>query len=118
MTVPLTFALLPESDATVTLRVRGEVDLTCADRLREAATEALARYRAVTIDLSGAYFFDVFGLRALRAIHDEATRLHRPVPRLRGVRPLLAKMLRLTGLNRLYSIETIHRTAPTAAAGL
>ncbi|HEV2634009.1 MAG TPA: STAS domain-containing protein [Actinocrinis sp.] len=106
MTVPLTFALLPATDGTATLRVRGEVDLTCADKLRETATTALARHTSLTLDLSGAYFFDAAAVRALRAVHREAARLHKPTPALRGVRPQLARMLRLTGTDRLYPVET------------
>ena len=116
MTVPLTIALHAAPDGTATLRIRGEVDLTSADRLRQATIAAMAHYQAVALDLSGAYFFDASGLRALQAVHREAARRHLPVPTLRGVRPLLAKMLRLTGMTRLFPLEPARDRRPVATA--
>jgi anti-anti-sigma factor len=116
MTVPLTIHEHATPGGTATLRIRGEVDLASADRLRQATIDAMSRYRAVRLDLSGAYFFDASGLRALHAIHREAVRRRQPVPTLLGVRPLLAKMLKLTGLTRHFPLEPAHVRSPAAIA--
>lgn len=91
------------------LYVRGEVDIATADQLRERLLTAFAEHARLVVDLSGAMFFDAAGLRALHAVYREAVRSgHRP-PILRGVRPLLAKSLKATGMYGKFTIEPGHQ---------
>jgi anti-anti-sigma factor len=86
-----------EPDRAV-LWVRGEVDIATAEQFREAALAMVRQWRRVVFDVEGAMLLDASGLRVLAAVSREARRLGHPVPGLRGVRPLLAKSLKATGL--------------------
>jgi len=86
-----------EPDRAV-LWVRGEVDIATADQFLEAALAIVRQWRRVVFDVEGAMLLDASGLRVLGAVSREARRLGHPVPGLRGVRPLLAKSLKITGL--------------------
>jgi len=96
-----------EPSGAAVLHVRGEVDLATADRLRERLLAEVHRHERLTVDVSGAMFFDAAGLRALAAAHREAARLNNRPPALRGVRPLLAKALRVTGMHSLFPREQV-----------
>lgn len=113
----------PESGQRTVLTVRGEVDITNADRLRSALTGQLARSRAVVLDVSGAVLIDAAGLRVLTAAQRQAAELGKPPITLRGVRPLLARTLQVTGLDHLFPREpapapilNAHRAAHRARA--
>jgi anti-anti-sigma factor len=95
------------------LIVRGEVNPTTAPYLREALMEQLDRCGRLVVDLSGAVLFDASGLRVLLAARRESDRRGKPEPVLRGVRPLLAKSLRATGIDHLFAREP----APVAVLG-
>lgn len=86
-----------EPDRAV-LWVRGEVDIATADQFHEAAFAMVRQWRRVVFDVEGALLLDASGLRVLGAVSREAHRLGHPVPMLRGVRPLLAKSLKISGL--------------------
>ena len=103
--VHLTFDTAREPDGAVVLYVRGEVDLATAAQLRDRLLHEFRRRPRLIVDLSGAMLFDGAALRALHALHREATRLGRRPPTLRGVRPLLAKAFRATGMSELFEIE-------------
>jgi anti-anti-sigma factor len=97
MTEQLRCTVSIEPDRAV-LWVRGEVDIATADQFREAALAVVRQWRRVVFDVEGAMLLDASGLRVLGAVSCEARRLGHPVPGLRGVRPLLAKSLKATGL--------------------
>ncbi|HEU5353656.1 MAG TPA: STAS domain-containing protein [Actinocrinis sp.] len=103
--LPLTFELVHEPDGAVVLYVRGEVDLGTASQLRERLLTEFQRHPRLVVDLSAAMLFDGPALRALQALHREATRLGRRPPTLRAVRPLLAKAFKATGMNELFQVE-------------
>ncbi|MBS2961475.1 STAS domain-containing protein [Actinocrinis puniceicyclus] len=102
---PPTFYLTHTPDGAAVLHVRGEVDLASADRFRERLLDEFARHPRLVVDLSEAMLFDGAALRALLALHREATGQHRQAPTLRGLRPLLAKAFKATGMNELFPIE-------------
>jgi anti-anti-sigma factor len=115
--LPLTFDLVHEPGGAVVLRVRGEVDLATAEQLRERLLAEFRRHPRLVVDLSAAMLFDGPALRALLALHREATRLGRQPPTLRGVRPLLAKAFQATGMNELVRVEPCPPSArPSASA--
>ena len=103
--LPLSFTTETDPDGAAVLHVHGEVDLATADELRERLLAEFARHPRLVVDLSHAMLYDGAALRALRALHREATRQHRVPPALRGVRPLLAKALKATDLNALFPME-------------
>lgn len=103
--LPLSFTTETDPDGAAVLYVHGEVDLATADELRERLLAEFARHPRLVVDLSHAMLYDGAALRALRALHREATRQHRLPPALRGVRPLLAKALKATGLHALFPLE-------------
>lgn len=102
---PLTFELTREPEGALVLHVRGEVDLATAPRLRERLLAEFERHPRLVVDLSGAMLFDGPALRALHALHRDAARLGRRPPTLRGVRPLLMKAFKVTGMHELFRIE-------------
>lgn len=93
-----------EPDRAV-LWVRGEVDIATADQFREAAFAIVRQWRRVVFDVEGAMLLDASGLRVLGAVSREALRLGHPVPGLRGVRPLLNKSLKISGLLDSFVLE-------------
>jgi anti-anti-sigma factor len=95
----LEFASSTDPDGAAVLHVRGEVDLATAEQLRERLLAEFSRHHRLVVDLSQAMFYDGVALRALHALHREAVRLRREPPVLRGVRPLLAKALKATGMH-------------------
>lgn len=94
-----------DRDGRTVLAVRGEVDVHTGPRLRHALTEQVARATALVLDVNGAVLIDAAGLRALTAAQRHAADLGKPPITLRGVRPLLAKTLHLTGLDHLFPRE-------------
>lgn len=105
----LRFTTSTDPDGATVLHVRGEVDVSTADQLRERLLAEFARRPRLVLDLSRAMFYDGPALRTLHALHEEAVRRHRRPPVLRGVRPLLAKALRATRMDTLFPMEV--RTA-------
>jgi anti-anti-sigma regulatory factor len=57
------------------------------------------------LDVTGAVLVDAAGLRALTAAQREAAALGKDPLVLRGVRPLLARTLHITGLDHLFARE-------------
>jgi anti-anti-sigma factor len=82
-----------------TVRLRGELDLTQADRLREALDAVLARRPHLLVaDLSGLAFTDCAGLAVLVHAHRRQD-AHGGLLLIHGVRPLVRRVLTLTGLD-------------------
>lgn len=106
MTEQLTCTLTVDPLLRPVLRVRGEVDLAAAEKFREAALDAVCRHHSVVFDLSGVMLLDASGLRVLSAAAREARRLGHRAPVLRGVRPLLARSLKITGLHDSFERES------------
>lgn len=94
-----------DPDGRVVLAVRGEVDIHTGPRLRTALMEQVARGKEVVLDVTAAVLIDAAGLRVLTAAQRHAAELGKPPITLRGVRPLFAKTLQLTGLEHLFPRE-------------
>lgn len=94
-----------DADGRTVLALRGEVDIETAPRLRNALTEQLMRPGGLVLDVSGAVLIDAAGLRVLTAAQRRAAETGRPPITLRGVRPLFAKTLHITGLDHLFPRE-------------
>ena len=114
-------------DSTLILSVQGELDLATADSLYRRGRTAIRRHaRLLLLDLTGVSFCDACGLRAFVRIANEADvagcRYGLIAPR-----PLVVKILRMTGLETrlpvFATIEEAHRrlmaltgTLPKAAS--
>lgn len=81
--------------------VVGEVDLTTADELKQALTDAADGVDVVVADLAGLQFLDSTGLSALLAVHkmmrDRGGRLE-----LRDCPAMLVKMVGIVGLDDVF----------------
>lgn len=87
------------------LRLAGELDIATAGDLREAITVLSARDLAnLCLDLTDLDFLDAAGLRALLATHRLVTE-HGGRLVLTGLRPLTRRMLRITGLHEILTVQ-------------
>ena len=83
--------------ARLMLRLRGELDLCSAERLRRAVDAALAQSPAVLVmDLSGLGFTDCAGIRVLLETYARQAQAGNRFL-LTGVRPPVRRLLQLTG---------------------
>ncbi len=87
---------------TAVAAVSGEIDLRTADTLRTRLTELhAAGFRRLVVDFAEVSFCDATGLGALVAVHNLVREQDGEV-RLVRVRPAQLKLLRVTGLHRLF----------------
>ena len=85
-------------------RLEGDLDIATAPPLREHLLSVLSRgVRLLIIDLSGVSFCDAAGLAVLIGTQRHA-RARGIIVRLAAPRPQLAKLLRITGLDRSFTI--------------
>ena len=86
-------------DGGVVVEVRGELDIACADRLREALHDIADRLRptAITVDLLHVTFIDSTGIGAL-ASGSTAAQAHGIPFTARHPSPFVVTQLRTTGL--------------------
>jgi anti-anti-sigma factor len=85
--------------------VFGEVDMLTAPQLLEAVGVALDNGDTIILDLAAMTFIDSQGVKVLVKAHDRAQqdRLKRVV--IRSPRPQTRKVLEITGLAKLLTIE-------------
>jgi anti-sigma B factor antagonist len=102
------------------LRVRGELDLATADSLYLRCRTAIRRHpRLLLLDLTGLSFCDASGLSAFVRIANEADAAGCGYG-LIAPQPLVAKMLRITGLHQrlqVFATSDEARLRLTALAG-
>ena len=96
-------------DVTIsTLTLSGDVDLASAEKLRTLGTLALTDMidpgAVLIIDLSDVAMMDSTGIGALVLVNNAARRTGQQV-RLRGVPPLLRKVLEIGGLTGYFALE-------------
>lgn len=85
---------------TVTLTVRGELDLATAQRLRVSVLDAMARYGPhVVLDVAGLSFCDVVGLQAIRDCAAEAAARGGGMS-LIGISDQLRRLMEISGLHQ------------------
>ena len=90
--------------AFVIARLEGDLDIATTPALRERLLGVLGPgVRLLAIDLSGVTFCDVAGLAVLVGTQRRA-RARGIIVRLAAPRPQLAKLLRITGLDRSFTI--------------
>ncbi|MGH3189479.1 MAG: STAS domain-containing protein [Streptosporangiaceae bacterium] len=82
--------------------VTGELDIATAEQAYSYISEVIdGRPAPVTVDLSGLTFCDASGLGALARIARHARQAGRQL-RLTSARPSLVKIMRITGLDRVF----------------
>ena len=94
----------------VVVFVRGQIDADTCDQLRLALDEAVRLGGRITVDFSGTTFTDSSGLQVLLAAYRELGQLHEAMA-LRGVNGHVARLLEITGTDKLFMIR------PNVAAG-
>jgi anti-sigma B factor antagonist len=89
-------------DGTVTLRPSGELDLATAPVLEQALDRVLDGGHVVVLDLSGLTFADCAGLEPVRWALRRS-----PSDRIRlvGARPLVERVLALTGVQEPLNVD-------------
>ncbi|MFG1858094.1 STAS domain-containing protein [Actinomadura geliboluensis] len=93
---------------TAVVTVAGEIDLRTAGALRDGLVELHGRLpgtgpRRLVADFSAVPFCDAAGLGALVAAHNQIAADGGEIA-LTGVRPAQLRLLRITGLHRLFAI--------------
>jgi anti-sigma B factor antagonist len=86
------------ADGSIVIDIRGEVDVSCAERLRQILTDAAAlRPKRVVVDLLHVTFIDSIGLGVLISGRS-AAQAHNVAYTVRDPNPFVASRLRKTGL--------------------
>jgi anti-sigma B factor antagonist len=88
------------------IAVAGEVDAYTAPEMRAQLLDALRLHPVVTVDLSAVTFMDSQGLAALLRARQEAESSGGSL-RLEGVPPRVLKLLQLTRLDSVFTIDSI-----------
>lgn len=96
------------------VRVSGEIDVENADDLASVGVLAVSSSEPghLVIDLDGVPFMDSAGLGALMRIRNAAEVASRRVI-LRGLRPRVSKVIEITGVAGLFTIEPAGQDVPT-----
>jgi anti-sigma B factor antagonist len=107
-------AHMKRDGTTSTLAVSGEVDLSNSEKVSELgrlAVDALSDSdRVLIIDLSDVAFMDSTGLSALVLINN-AAQVRGSEVRLRGVQPLVRRVLELGGLAAAFHLDDVGAVA-------
>ena len=101
MATPLTLTTDRGGDGTPRVVAEGEIDLTNIAEFTQALTDASAGTRKpMTVDLSAVKYIDSAGINALFDHADQVDRLHLIV------HPLLFRVLTISGLGEIASVES------------
>lgn len=103
-TTGLWLAVTRTGGDTVVAAVTGEIDVHTADTLRARLIELHdAGHRRLVVDFGAVPFCDAAGLGALVAAHNHVAAGGGEIV-LAGVRPAQLRLLRITGLHRLFAL--------------
>ena len=89
--------------------VTGEVDIDTAPQLAAALIESAVAGRRVVVDLGAVTFLDAAGLTALLSAHHVARQTNGSIV-LRTVPRMVARILSITGLDQVLTIESSPRS--------
>lgn len=99
--------------ASVCLKVGGELDIYTAPDLQEAIEQLEATVPALLIvDLADLDFIDATGLHILLEAHERARNTNRCLFLLRP-RPMVQRVLQVTGLDRVLDLPRVWPARPT-----
>lgn len=98
------------------IKLRGELDIAARPRLQEIleGTERLAR---VTFDVRRVRYMDARSLGYFVHLHDHMARepFSKRAIRLIGVRPIVARLIRLVRLDEIFEVCELAASKPDAA---
>jgi anti-sigma B factor antagonist len=97
MATPLELSTRPDADGTPVVTAVGEIDMSNADRFRDALLAASSGEGRFVVDLTGVEYLDSAGIHALFA-HASRVRLI--------ATPLLAPVLTISGLADITSVRS------------
>lgn len=101
---PAFAARMEVEDGIAVVKVHGDVDLAARDEMWAVIEEALAYGDRLAIDLGHTTFLDSIGLNMIvRASNERSPDLERII--LRSPSEAVCKLLRITGVDRLVTIE-------------
>ncbi len=96
----------PMGPQVVVVEVQGDLDAARVPRVRALLEDAVGvRPQQLVVDLSCCSFLDASGLTVLLDVHRRLARVG-SVLTLRGCSPRVLKLLSLTGLQRVFDLET------------
>ncbi|GII22559.1 STAS domain-containing protein [Planosporangium mesophilum] len=101
-------------DGTVIIHARGDIDVVSAPRLRAVIADAVeqAGEAGIAVDLSGVVFIDSVGVAALVTAFKTARAAGLPFT-VAAASPPATRLLRMTGLARLWGLADDPPAAPT-----
>ena len=91
-------------DAHAVVSVRGEIDLSTADRFRAAMDEAMRGCGSVEVDLAGTTFMDSSGLAVLVGAHQRLGQAQEALV-VRDPSPTIRKVLQISGVGALLDVR-------------
>jgi anti-sigma B factor antagonist len=91
----------------ICIAVAGEVDAYTAPQMKAALLDAVSRHRSVGVDLAAVTFMDSQGLAVLLRARQE-TESRGGTLRLERVPTRVSKLLRITALESLFIIDSMH----------
>jgi len=100
-------------DGTPVVEVRGEIDISSAEDLRAALLRAATDTHDVVLDFGGVTFIDSSGLRTVIQAHKQIEGRGRALV-IERVSPVVEKVLRLSGLDKLFTIGPDGDSTPPA----
>lgn len=100
---------VPDGDRPVVV-VRGELDLAAVADLLVAVDVALTAGPRLALDLRDTTFIDSTGVTALVALSVRLGQIPEAIV-LRDPSPPVVRMLELTGVTRLFTVQTTHEPA-------
>ncbi len=101
----VTFTRVPVSDQACVLEIRGDLDIAVSGLLGHELDELLdLNIAQVAVDLSGVQFMDSSALSALVQAHERARERTQQFVLLRPS-PACAKVLSITGLDRVFGVS-------------
>jgi anti-anti-sigma factor len=104
-----------EYDSHAVVALRGEIDVTDAADVAAALAAIVARHPNIVIDLAGLGFIDCCGLRILAGAREQARRAGGDL-QLAAPQRLVLRLLGLTGLDRVFSVQASLEQAGTVPA--
>lgn len=101
-------ARVVDDSGQIVVAVSGEIDLSTGEELWQAIQEATTRSRRLVIDLRETTFIDSSGLAVLVRAHQHLGQIREAVV-LRAPNPSARKVLDISGVDRLLTIEDDER---------
>ena len=96
MATPLELSIRRDADGTSVVTAVGEIDMSNADRFRDALGQAAADGGPLVVDLTGVEYLDSAGVHALFAFTPGLALI---------ASPLLAPVLTISGLSDVTSVR-------------